>query len=389
MKNLVYIIALVFSTITVFGQTTVVEEEEKKEKSENTTVSPEIAVPENMEPTNNVLFNSNHTSPTTTFSIENTEGIYEFKDIKQFERAKSEFQLQYKLFQTSKAKKSLTPKEKEVLQKQLDVIETFGTSTFEYNFYTYLLGNYNTDQFKYLQNAELLNPEDKEVWEEMFAYFHIMGNQQKAQTYLEKLVKAKVYDESLLSYAEDVIRSAKNGVILTHGEKDTYPLFIAKEKLAANVEIINVDFLTSKTYRNHLKSELFSLPEGEFINTVYVAMFCQLNASKNIQIALSLPSDYLLQLNGKLETKGLTYAYRQSVTLKTNQEIWNSLGKSILTTDSKMARSLSANYLPLVLTLYKAEKDTKKKEAYKNQLEAILKRINKEDQLEILLDAEE
>lgn len=305
-----------------------------------------------------------------------------------FESAKSEFSLQYKLLQTQTSKKSFDQKEREVLDKQLAVMALTGKSTFEYNFYSYLAGNYDTDKFDYLEKAAFLSPGNSEVWEEMLGYYYIMNNELKAQTYLKLLKQKEVYDRSLIDYAKDVLKSVENGVLLTHGERDTYPLLIANEELGLDVEIINIDFLTSDTYRQSLREKDYVLPEGQFINTVYVNMFLNLNSDKKIHVAMTLPKDYLSSLNEKLATKGLTYRFNEEVSYKVNQKIWNSLDKVILKKESRLAQSLSANYIPLLKFLYEAEKNEELKKNYKEQVKVILKGINREDQLNTLLDSE-
>lgn len=313
----------------------------------------------------------------------------EGSELQAFESAKNEFKFQYQLLHKQAAKKSFSSEEQKVLNQQLAVMGEYGKSTFEYNFFTYLAGNYDTANFQFLEKAAFLAPNNPEVWEEMLAYYHIIGNTAKENEFLKLLEKKNVYDASLLAYAEDVLISAQGGILLTHGEKDTYPLLLAKKKLGLEAEIINIDFLTSKTYREALAQKNFVLPEGAFVNTVYVKMFLSLNKERQLQVAMTLPSDYLSLLDQQLSTKGLTYSYAQPLNVKENEKIWKSLYKSILSKEDQMAQRLSANYIPLLKVLYKAEKNLSAKEAYKQKVEAILQGINREDQLNKLLEIEE
>lgn len=275
----------------------------------------------------------------------------------------------------------------------VDYLEVNAPNSFEYNYFNYVAGNYNTELIGYLNKAEELKPNNSDVHVQKAGYHIIMDQDSKAGVYLNKLVESKrLYD--VQEYCTDLLLSVpKNGVLITHGFDDTYGseyLQILKKK-RPDVEIISLDFMQSETYRENLTAEGFKLPTSDLIDVNYFKSFCSLNESKGLSISMTLPKEYLTTVQNKLYATGLVFEYHSSKfeNLERNKNLWNNvLDKSLIdeATGEKEKR-LSANYLPMLLILYKDARFNGTEEEIKDIEEAMDKvsvQCNKYDQVKQL-----
>lgn len=305
---------------------------------------------------------------------------------KAYASALSQFKFNYNLMQINTDRKSFNEGEVSVLNKQLEVLKKYDAEGFEYAFNYYLAGNFDTDRYSFLKKAEKLQPKNNQVMEELLGYHLLMGNSAEVDKYYNSLIKRNHFSKAVLDYAKDVAQCIpNNAIVITHGEKDTYPVYKALKAKAKNVTLVNLDFLTSETYRDLLKRKGVKLPNGSKIDTKYFNELCTLNTK--VYVAMSLPQSYLREVKNKVNTYGLLYAYNQAENGVENGVLWKSMSKDILKEDASLALRLSANYIPVLISYYKVADEQIQKEL-KESLRKILKGIGKEEKLDKILDVE-
>jgi hypothetical protein len=250
-------------------------------------------------------------------------------------------------------------------QQQMDMavqqLSISAPESFEYNFFRYQAGNYNTELVEYLNKAEALKPSNSDVHIQKAALHWSNADSISTLSYLQKLNAVARLSPEMVSYAEDMLNSVpKNGVLITHGIDDSFSaLYVQLEKkLRKDVKIVSLEVLQSKQMRSDLIKKGFQLPLRVTIDVQYLQEFCNLNKSKNIGLSMTLPKEYLSVLSDKLYVTGLVFEYREEKGFNNfvrNDELWNDrMSRSIINEfKSDKGRQLSANYLPMLLVLSK------------------------------------
>lgn len=285
-----------------------------------------------------------------------------------------------------------------VQQKQMDEavkqLESVDSKSFEYNFFKYVSGNYNTSWFNYLKVAEEIRPDNSDVQTQMAAYYLITGNDKLALLYMEKLVKSGRLSSEPITYANDLLKSASlNGVLITHGFDDTYAVnYLQLNKgLRKDVQLISLDYLQSDTYRKTLIDKGFKLPGSKVIDVNYVNEFCKLNEVMNISLSMTTPKEYLQPMKAQLYVVGLTFEYhsKEFNNYYSNDYLWQKEfdKKLINNAQSSKSKDLSANYLPMLLLLrtsYTATNETEQLKQVNEALDKVAVQCNKYQQVQKL-----
>lgn len=243
----------------------------------------------------------------------------------------------------------------------VDYFEQTAPESFEYNYYRYAAGNYNTSLVSNLSVAEELRPDNSDVQTQFAAYHIIMGNQTEAIDYLDQLVVSGRLSQGVLDYSEDILRSTpENGTLLTHGFDDTYGSYYMQNSkgVRTDVELVSLDFMQSEEYCDRLKSKNYQIPDNTLVNVDYFSSFCALNSGKKIAVSMTTPKEYIQPQMSNFYATGLVFEYHPEPfsNLARNEMLWdNGLSKKVLIApaDDK-ARRLSSNYLPMLFLLRKA-----------------------------------
>lgn len=251
--------------------------------------------------------------------------------------------------------------------------------SFEYHFYSYQAGNYNTDLVDHLNKAEELRPNNSDVQIQKVSYHLIKGETELTSNYLDKLKTSSRLSNDVISYTEDLIISApENGTLITHGFDDSYGVLYQQlnKKMRSDVQLVSLDFMQSPQYRASLTEKGYQLPKREIIDVTYLKEFCELNEKKGISISSTVPKEYLTGISDKLYVAGLVLEYKKDPdydNFNRNEELWNSLLKKTVASNvvSEKGRQLSANYLPMLLHLSQVYEQTGAKEKKKEIDKAI------------------
>ncbi len=274
--------------------------------------------------------------------------------------------------QSQTQQRSPTPAQQSQMDGTVSYFETNAPQSFEYHYYKYTSGNYNTDIFYHLEAAVKLKPNNADVQVQLAAYHMINNSTTEAVGYLDKLIENKRLAKSVVLYAEDVLRSVPvNGVLITHGFDDTYGVWYAqlKKGIRKDIQIVSLDLMQSEKYRSELKSKGFNLPNAKIIDVAFLSQFCSMNASENISISLTTPKDYFKPILSSIYLTGLVFEYKTTSfdNFWRNETLWNQELKKQLVQDSMddKGRALLSNYLPMLFQMRKVYGQTGKTEKVK------------------------
>lgn len=383
----ILLIISVFLSLSFWGQ--------EQEKTKNTPS------------TNNVNF------PTNTETVPASEQQLEEKEEKQLQKdalkketsskpqktdviqqSTNQFQTYQTQSNTMRSQRTPSNAQQTQMDQAVKKMEVEDKTSFEFNYFKYLSGNYTTAWFNYLKEAEILRPNNSDVQVQMAGYYMITEDQNKALDYLTKLVQSGKLSKDAITYSNDLLKSVPmNGVLITHGYEDTYASTYTQlnSKTRTDIQIISLDFMQSETYRKQLIAKGFKLPSSKIIDIAFMNEFCKLNASKNIAISMTIPKEYLAPLKSNLYTVGLVFEYRLESfnNLNRNEELWTSEFDKLTLKNSTSVKSreLSANYLPMLLILrtsYQATGDTAKLKEIDAIIDTIAVQTNKYEQVKKL-----
>jgi len=237
-------------------------------------------------------------------------------------------------------------------------LESADAKSFEYHYFKYVSGNYNTAWFSHLKEAENIRPTNSDVQVQMAAYYIITEDRKKTLNYLEKIVASGKLSSEPIRYANDLLKSVpQNGLLITHGFEDSYAVFYVqlKKGIRTDVQIVSLDLLQSDTYRKYLVELGYQLPTNKIVDVQFLNEFCKLNANKNVSISMTTPKEYLQSMKSNLFVVGLVMVYSQEEYNNNyqNDYLWDKeFDKSLVeNATSAKAKVLSANYLPMLLLL--------------------------------------
>ncbi len=261
---------------------------------------------------------------------------------------------------TQRTQRTPNTAQQQQMNQYVQLLSQAAPESFEFHYYTYIAGNYNMALIDHLFKAEKLRPENSDVHIQLAAFHLISQNFEEAKKYLKKLHANGRINENMVLYGKDVLRSVpENGCAITHGFEDNFGTVYAQLFMneRTDITIVSLDFLQSESYQSTLKNKGFTLPNSATIDVAYLTNFCALNSAKKLGISLTVPKEYLIPIQQNLYVAGLIMEYHPdgcTGNFERNEELWNNtLSVSIVKNSRDKARSLSANYLPMLLLLRK------------------------------------
>jgi len=266
-------------------------------------------------------------------------------------------------------------------QKELDDIvknmEKFVPQSYEYHFLTYLNGNNNPDLVNHLQKAYELNSNSAEVLVQYTSYYELTGNDAKKKEFCKSLVNAGVYSVGILEFNKNLLNSVEqNGILITHGENDTYPTWIQQniKNERIDVKVLYIDLLENKEYREKELNAL-GLDITTDIKTNKAGFLKELaseSKSRPVYFATTVAPELLKPMNANLYLTGLAFKYSESAfdNVELLKKNWNTkMVKEKINSDKiaegSIESKMNLNYLPGILMLYDNYSKSGNKEAEK------------------------
>ena len=348
-------------------------------------------IPENVNENNELINSSNTLNEVEVKKNESLDSVKQFKATKMLPAAVSNrkgklgdviskqqgyrsqsiqssqlFDMEYKQSRRQSNSRMISPQSQKRMEVALEKIEEDEAASFEYNLYNYMLGNYNSANEMFLNQAEAMRPDDQRVVLQRIANECVKGDTVSTKKYLNKLKSNQTLDIETLDYAEDVLASSRgNDILVTHGVKDSYGVLYHQLNGSAYGQkplLVSLDLLRSSEYRDLLQQKGVLFPSSNQIDTDYFKKFCALNSEKKIAISLTLPIDYLKRISSYAVPYGLVLitGAQKDLCLSDLEKLWVSkLNKRNLTVHkSKQAKNYARNYLPAqkLLERYEAQK---------------------------------
>lgn len=264
-------------------------------------------------------------------------------------------------------------------------------NSFDYQYLKYVNSPADDKDFTALKNAYKVASTNKEVQFEMAKYYELVNDKVSKQELCKKLNTS--LSSGLKEYAYNTLMSVeKNGILITFGEDDTYPIWVLQEleNVRKDVKVLNYDLLVNKEYRKQQEGKLGLKFANKYSNNLDVLKDVSIkNPNKNIYYSLTVSHLILKQLKANLYNTGLALkysetAYNNTKELKTN---WETGFKKVAlksVTKNNVDTKIEMNYVLALVQLskyYKVNNQTKKYDEVKQLALAIAKRNGKENQV--------
>jgi hypothetical protein len=266
-------------------------------------------------------------------------------------------------------------------QKDLDVIvsnmEKFVPQSYEFHFLTYLNGNNNPDLVSHLQKAYELNSKSSEVLVQYTSYYELTGNDAKKKEFCKSLVNAGIYSAGILEFNKNLLNSVEqNGILITHGENDTYPIWIQQSVKSerTDIKVLYIDLLENKEYREkELKALGLDITNDIKINkSGFLKELASESKSRPVYFATTVAPELLKPMSANLYLTGLAFKYSESSfdNLELLKKNWNTKMTKVEinsedNSDGSIESKMNLNYLPGILLLYDNYSKDGNKEAEK------------------------
>jgi len=254
-------------------------------------------------------------------------------------------------------RKSPTADQLKKMDKIIQQYKEINDHSFEYNYYSYLVGNYDVEKIDFLKNAEKIKPQNTDVQIQLAAYYLIKDMPDSSAYYLQKLVDVQRIDSVALEYAKDLLASvSENGVLLTHGFDDSYACaYLQKvQNFRNDVVLLPFEFFQSTYFLNHLNPKILENNTSQIIDNEYFKIFVLNNKNNNLHLSLSFPKEYILKISEPIYIKGLSFVFNNddNQLIGENINFYNSISKSLINNAiTEKAKQFSVNYLPVLFFL--------------------------------------
>lgn len=327
----------------------------------------------------------NQNSVTNTNSEVLREEKAESETSTQQQKTLNDFVVLYNKANSSPTQKNPTTEQQNSMNEFIK--DHFSNSEFEYNLSTFMASGFDVSKKKYLDKAKAIQPKNQEVLIQSVALSFLLVDTKTLKADLIELRNQNFITDDDLSYARDVLLSVpKYSTLITHGITDTYPILYLQEVenfLKDEVELIPMMFFQSDEFYYTLKNmALLHMPKSRVVNPDFLKEFCKYNNS--YYLSLTIPTSYFEVMKNNLYPIGLTFGYTPSEYQNStmNRNLWEyNLKKTVISNaKDKNGRQLSANYLPMLINLYKyyeSENDSKQLNTIKATIRQIGVNIGK------------
>lgn len=170
----------------------------------------------------------------------------------------------YNYYTSSRALKNLTQdKEREHYQelclKITEDLYRILPESFEANHLKWWNAGNDKNEFKYLEKAYQINPNDPRTYNDLMTYYETERIKDKYTEFCLKYYEANELAAPLLNWGYNVLAGLEeNAIVLSAGDNDTYPIWTVQEYkgFRQDVKNINTYLILIDNYRNKLFQEL-------------------------------------------------------------------------------------------------------------------------------------
>lgn len=283
--------------------------------------------------------------------------------------------------------KAITPNQQEELNRIHLVLKENAPNSYEFKLINAIHLNYSPLAEEELKKASALKPEALEINRYLFEYYCFSGNKQQQLVYAKKI--KGLFSQHQLNYYKQVLAYPKATYFVFSGQEDALPVFYLQAigAVSSSLQLINLDFLTNKTYRQKIQHKL-GMSNTAFLNNETGFIANMLTSNQNICISTTVPQAYLQKIANEVFITGLSYTYRTENQYNELQQFWHTTKEKFngLALNRQKDKQLYSNYLPPLLTLYTLKKQQGENDAVlKEGIKLLAKKIGKEAAVDDIL----
>ncbi|MCF8239127.1 MAG: hypothetical protein K9I85_13280 [Saprospiraceae bacterium] len=208
-----------------------------------------------------------------------------------------------------------------------EVVEEMGRAipeSFEYAYIRNWNAHLGEDAWTWLNKAHAIDPTRPEVYSGFLTRFELEGNWAKKTDYARQWYDTRTIAPSLLYLAKNMLESVdQNGILFTHGDNDTYPLWVLQEAkhIRPDVTVINLSLANDRIYflklmdhrqiRINLEQieQVFDKLPQEEKRAWMIRHLEEMNQDRPVYIALTVGNKNLEVLEDQLWCTGLANRY--------------------------------------------------------------------------------
>ncbi len=139
--------------------------------------------------------------------------------------------------------------------------------TYEYYYVRVWNDGYQNEQnSEYLLKAYAMSPDRTEIYSSLVNYYEMKRDHEHEAEICRKWYNSNEPSPNILAYNYNVLQSLDdNGILITNGDNDTYPLWILQYALGIKkqVVVVNINLITVDDYRKQLYAEN-GIPADDF-----------------------------------------------------------------------------------------------------------------------------
>jgi len=280
--------------------------------------------------------------------------------------------------------RNISSSEEAELAKIIEQMKNTLGESYEYNYASYLQLNKKDEGLVYLEKAYELNGSNPEIWDDKLFKAVIEENEADQRGFANALVEVGYYSGALMEYNSNVLNSvAQNGVLITYGQLDTYPLMVMQKGFGyrPDVKIICIEWLNSAKYKSQLAKQFGSSAQQWNSQTTIKTIINEIKTS--VYVGLTVPPSQLKELKGQLYCTGLAFLYSPNQVnnmLSLDYNWKNTFTKNYLTN----SEPINANYVMALVQLSDYYSSVQNANA-KAEVDNYLKEIGRIHQIEKLI----
>jgi tetratricopeptide (TPR) repeat protein len=289
--------------------------------------------------------------------------------------------------------KDISKSSQEVLNEIISKMTNSVPGSFALHYAMYLNAQKSTEAFESLKKANLIQPDNEELLDDLLALKVIEGDAAGAKKYSLEIAKRTPFKAPEMEYNRNVLNSVEpNAIILTNGNVDTYPIIIDQQisGLRMDVTVVCLEWLNNEKYAGQIAAKLGMSIQKLNSEKPYSALKEILNSSPKIPVylALTLPPEQIEKYRKNLYLTGLAMKYSTSSIENIPSLVYN-WENLFLKNQISSVHELNRNYLlPLIqlYSYYKNKGDIEKSDQVRSYILSIAKLTGQEDKIKNMVN---